>query len=106
MSGMAWTLGSARASLFAGISLVARTMVAWLAWLEKNFMTSTARAGLEEVAPSISVLTPTKGDAAFPAEVNFGRVAKPESTPALPQSAADHGPVMIIAAFPSLKSVS
>src|ERR1700682_1655468 len=48
MSVMAWTLGSARASLLAGISLVVWTIEVWFSLLVKNFMMSAASAGLVE----------------------------------------------------------
>ena len=77
MSVMACTCGSFRASLLAGISPVPRTIVVWLAWLVKNFMTSTASAGFCAYAPSIRVLTPTKGDAGLLFDLIVGSVARP-----------------------------
>src|SRR5712692_9437163 len=74
-SGIAWTAGSASASLLAGISLFATDCLISLSLLSNHLMTSTASAGLVALAETMSVFTPTKGAAGFPLAV--GSVASP-----------------------------
>src|SRR6266516_1806618 len=79
---IAWTDGSARASLFAGISLFATDWEISLSLLSNHLITSTASLGFCALAETINVFTPTKGDTGLPSRVD-GSVASPQLTPAL-----------------------
>src|SRR5260370_12499532 len=75
MSPTAWTDASARASLFAGISLLARAWEISFGLLSNHLLTSTASAGFFPAAATLRVFTPTNGCAGWPEGV--GSTAEP-----------------------------